>query len=358
VDDDRVEDTDRIDRTRYYPLKLAEPPWTDWQRAIPVLRLHPLPGLVNESNALPWLFIVVNLLPLLACAALAYRHFRAPSSHPVPRLEAAMVLSTSVLLFVSAQLLVRKPFEGRTLEVLGTATILGSWLVASWLGTTSAAQRRTHGSIGLRTLGGAVAASGRFLAIGSLLAVTFLSVAVVVGFEQQLLDSPLFHGPSAVRDRLERSYTELTTWPPLDTWAGEDAVGGRALARYAAYCTAPEDRILVMSWTLQIYYYSQRLFGGSHAFIAEGYWSSPEHQERSLRRLREQSVPLVLLPAGMAAIVRTEFGDLHRHLSAHYDLAQESSFGGDEPDDRWRVLVDRRRIPVGTYEPFGLPCFA
>jgi glycerate-2-kinase len=31
---------------------------------------------------------------------------------------------------------------------------------------------------------------------------------------------------------------------------------------------------------------------------------------------------------------------------------------GDEPDDRWRVLVDRRRVPTGTYEPFGLPCFA
>jgi hypothetical protein len=39
-------------------------------------------------------------------------------------------------------------------------------------------------------------------------------------------------------------------------------------------------------------------------------------------------------------------------------LARESTFGGDKPDDRWRVLVDRRRVPTGTYEPFGLPCFA
>jgi hypothetical protein len=359
VNDDRVEDTDQIDRTHYRPLQLAEPLWVGWHRAIPLLRLqHLLPGLVRESNAVPWLFTVVNLLPFFACASLAYRHFRTSSSRPITRIEAAMVLSTSVLLFFSTQLLVRKPFEGRTMEVFGTATILGSWLVANWLGKASATHRRTHGSFGLRTLGGALAAGGRFLAIGSLLAVTFLSVAVVVGLKEQLLRSPLFHSPSAVLDRLERSYANLTAWPPLDTWAAEDAVGGRALARYAARCTAPEDRILVMSWTLQIYYYSGRLFGGSHAFIAEGYWSSPQHQERSLRRLREQSVPLVLLPAGMAAIVRTEFDDLHRHLSAHYDLARESTFGGDKPDDRWRVLVDRRRVPTGTYEPFGLPCFA
>jgi hypothetical protein len=210
----------------------------------------------------------------------------------------------------------------------------------------------------MHLLVGALAAGGRFLVIGSVLAVTFLSIAVVVGLEKQLLSSPLFQGPSAVWDRLERSHAELTAWPPLDIWAPPDSVGGRALARYVSRCTSPDDRILVMSWALQIYYYSGRLFGGSHAFIADGYWSSPEHQERSLRRLREQSVPLVLLPAGMAAVVRTEFDALHRHLSTHYDLALESSFGGDERDDRWRVLVDRRRVPTGTYEPFGLPCFA
>ncbi len=354
VGDRRVEDTLNIDEERY---RLREPPtvpWVAWQRDVAALRVHPLPGLIHERNALPWLYYVLHALPLAACARLAYRSLGSTRPGVPTRAEMAMVLSASVLLAISTQLLVRKPMEGRVLEVFGTASVLGAWLIADWLRGGRAATRTLRGNG--PAMWSRVASGARWAVVGSVLSLSWLSVATLANFDTRLERSGILEGPAALSARLVETYEKLKPAPPVDAWSDDSPTGGRALARYVAACTQPDDRILVLSWTVQIYYYSGRLFGGAHAFIEEGYWSSPEHQERSLRRLRAQSVPVVLWPVGMDRAVTTDFHLIYDHLATRYAVAAESSFGGNA-DDVWRVLVQRDRTPLRTYELLGLPCF-
>ena len=83
-----------------------------------------------------------------------------------------------------------------------------------------------------------------------------------------------------------------------------------------------------------------------------------QYQQRIVDQLTQQSVPLVFLEKATSDDFREDFQLVYDYLQKNYRLAAESSLGDPEmSDDGYQVLARQGLPVVGSYEPWGLPCF-
>jgi len=114
----------------------------------------------------------------------------------------------------------------------------------------------------------------------------------------------------------------------------------------------------IAAWWLQrgwfeprIFFYAERRFAGGQVYLHPNWHASDADQRLTIERLEAQRVPLVLERQDQGYEPR--FPLLHAHVEQHYTdvpIAAQRMRG-------YRVRVDRRLTPTGTYEPLGLPCF-
>jgi hypothetical protein len=71
--------------------------------------------------------------------------------------------------------------------------------------------------------------------------------------------------------------------------------------------------------------------------------------------LREQRVPLVLLPMNRLFDIDSTYAIVKRYVDGRYVVAKESGFGDSRA---FRVMVDPRITPDHTDPELGLPCFS
>jgi hypothetical protein len=89
------------------------------------------------------------------------------------------------------------------------------------------------------------------------------------------------------------------------------------------------------------------------------HWSEPRFQQRIVRALQSQSVPLVLVRAADAGEFRDIYPSVDAYLTSQYHFGGGSNFGDlSLPADAYRVLVPNRRTIVRIDPEWGLPCFA
>ena len=127
------------------------------------------------------------------------------------------------------------------------------------------------------------------------------------------------------------------------------------LGRYVRECTLPADKVVATPFVPEFYFQAKR--GFATTYVPRGFTdgSGDRAQQDAVGRLRAGPVPIILMEAERHANLGLDAPLVHAYLEASYRVAGEADFGGGRP---YRVLVDARRAPSGTYEPLSLPCYA
>ena len=147
-------------------------------------------------------------------------------------------------------------------------------------------------------------------------------------------------------------YVPLNTIRALDpaSWHSSDPNDNlRVRMRYVHDCSTPGDRLLVTGSTpYQVGYYAGRPIAGGHLFWHLGWRADAVREAQSLALLQNQSVPFAFSTSDPILEDFKQYPRILDYLLEHYV----------EPEDAdGLLLVDMRRLPTGTFEPTGWPCF-
>jgi hypothetical protein len=329
---------------------LREPAWSVLRRwlHIPVMESP----FVRRDNAAVLLYDVLFMTPLVAALLLLVRVFRRTRSvrlqadqhrghlhaerafRTVPKVAAAILLSLLFNIF-----LIRGNLDSRLPDVIVPAAIIWAWMLRGpWIGVL----RRGGAAALVRAATAAVV----MVAIG-------ISVDVYAGTMNQLTATELFSAPVNAARRLKNIAAELRG-DPLEQFAPDGSTGLRALTRYVNNCTAPTDRLLVLGFQPEVFFYADRRIAGGNVVFHANLGAAAAEQELIVRRLRNQRVPVAILPVDQAREIEQAYPRVKEYLDGRYAVAKESGFGEGRPI---RVLVDRSVEPSHVDPELNLPCF-
>ena len=329
VNDRAVAGTSGIDPDTFRPV--VHHRWLrELRNNIPLLRMRLAPGVFTEQNALAWLHGVTMLLPIAGLALMVAGWWRGT----MPAAAMAALGTTVVMCAIINQGLIRESPDSRLADVAAPAAVLGAAVSGLLLrGSRLLVTRIVAASFAIVTLG---------------------SAAAYGHAGEQIASARLLAGPRGIREQLNDVNRQLHL-RPIDWYAPPGSTGLRALTRYVFECTAPSDRLLVTWFAPEVFFYAERLFAGGQVYLDPGGWhASPADQQLTVRRLRDERVPITLVSVEWEEAVSKRFPLVHEHLRQHYVTAARSTFGGER---EYAVLVARSLPPLGVYEPLGLPCF-
>jgi hypothetical protein len=330
VDDPAVADTHGINRPGH--VLEMEPPWfLKLQRSVPLLRLQFLPGVFSRGNAESFFYYITLLLPVVGLAHVALLLWRERISRP----EAAVVGMACLLCIIIAQALVRGSPDSRLPDVAGPISVVGAWVCATVLGSSVGA-----GRIARRTCA---------VLLAVVVMVTLWSVGTFARVSTSLENTQILSGPTGVWQRLG-VVAERLRIRPIDNWTRRSS-GIGALMRYAFECTSDRDRLVAAWFAPEVYFYTERAFGGGQVYFIQRWHNSPEDQRLTIERLERQRVPIV---------IEKDDWDYENYLPLVADYIHHRYrvvFIEGDTVSGFRVLVDTHLTPAGVYEPLGAPCY-
>jgi len=276
----------------------------------------------DRDAAATFLFYVFTALPLAATLAL----LRAPASRNGHLQERACVAALIACCLAVDLFILRAPLSARIGGMCGPVLVLGLW-------------------VALRTWSAGTAAR---TAVVSALALSVWSVSIVAEWER-LVARETF--------RLSRHVdfvTLMATSPPA---LQAISFPSQAIAAYVRDCTDPADRLFAPWFAPQLYYFAQRGFAGGMVVTFGEHWSEPRFQERIVRTLASQRVPVAIVDVSQADHFLRHYPLVSGYLQEHYELVGDTDFGHPDEGARYRVWKDLDRRPVARYPGSELPCF-
>lgn len=333
INDPAVDDTAGIDRSSA-SLPLVEwPPWDRLRFRHRWLGLRLFAGLDNQRDASEGAAALFYLLPFGAFVVLVALRHRLAVAVTVPALAA---FSAFVLLVEFG--LLRTPYDVRAVDgVVMPAILLGC---VAGIGGRLAAEAGTW---------------RRVVPLCLVAALVVFSVKAVASSGQfgERVDWLAGDWQSAARMRGAWSdvTSRLVASPPLGYWTGSSGSASIRLSHYANACVPSSERLAVLWFAPEIYYYADRLMALRHLVFVPGL-TSPEEQQLTAEKFRHASPPVVLAPAALSTFTRTVFPDLVAAVERDYIQA-----GSLDEDGGYLVLVHRGRTAAGTWGPRQWPCF-
>jgi hypothetical protein len=330
IADPRAEDTHGLDRINY---TIARTPAS--------VRLET--QLDTVPNATAFLYYTFLSLPLLSAVVL-WRLRRVTGSTRVLRDPEFIVPLLVLAALLNIGFMSRGSTNIRIADVGVTAAMLLAWL--------STALMSGDGRVVLPTRAGIVLARASVIVV---LGLTVLSANGLAQGARTARDAGLVAGPAEVVTRARGVWDRLGVDPAALAGDREQP----AILRIAAYvraCTRPDDRLFVLGEYPLLYYFSNRLFAGGHAWLLPLYYTGEADEARIVARLTTARVPIVITEdrAVYEEDYRPVFERVHAHLEREYREAGEIEVDGR----RLRVLARADLQPVGRYQGLGLPCFA
>jgi hypothetical protein len=313
---------------------LRDPPWSIVRRwlHLPVMESP----LLTKMNGAIWLYDALFFTPLVAAALLIVRALRRRTAEG----ETPKVIATIVLGLLFNIFLIRDNLDSRLADVIVPGALLWAWLLREpWAGL----RRRPIGA------GGLARAAGTAVVMLSI----WMAVDVYAGSTNQLAASEMFSTPLHAARRLKGAIVNLRQ-DPLEQFAPAGSTGLRALTRYVNRCTAPTDRLLVLGYQPEVFFYADRRIGGGNAVFHANSAAAPHEQETIIERLKHQRVPVVVLPVDQAVEIESVYPILKKYIDGRYHVAKEDGFGEGR---LLRVLIDGQIAPTHVDTELGLPCF-
>jgi len=312
--------------------------------------------LLKRENAIAWMYLLFTWVPVLVLVFLVVGWLRPSWGFHSGQMAAPVVMAATVLSVATNQGFLRDPLDVRLADASAVTLILAAWLVGRFNPTLSMPRAGLPGQRRALWPRSAIAAMVMMtIAIGAAGA-TLLSAAELGGLHRALEKARVVEGPRIMARGARQTMSDLNTQPPIEGWlaSGDEQRELKELTRYVRECTKPDDRLLVTWFAPEVYFYSERKFAAGLAFFYPRFFSSPAEEEVAFARFRKQTVPIVIVDVSS---YEQSFIHDHPKLAAH--LADEYAVAGEvtATDARYRVLTDRRAVPVRVSTPWSLPCF-
>jgi hypothetical protein len=335
IADARILDTGGLDRDAG---RVNDDSWLAAQRrTYPWLRVTLFPALLHQENAGVWIYYVSYGLPFAVLATLFVDRLRARAA-PAGVVDERKMFVAAVLMAVANLALLRK--MGYFADHFDVAMVMAAWLLGrAFVGRWRTAAAATAGTAAVVLLG-----------VTTLSAVAYSDLPRVV--QRAGLNQPPARLWQANVDRVKA----LSVSPPIDGYAPADSTGDKGLIRYLYDCTRADDRIWITTDAYAVPYYTERRVVG-HIWWANGFMSSPASQRQTIDLLEREQVPIILGLNGDSGLEHLAQYDLLREYVAKR-YTREIKVLQDNGSGRaiW-LLIDGRRVPSGTNERLGLPCF-
>jgi hypothetical protein len=324
---------------------LRDPPWSVVRRwlHVPVVESP----LLTKMNGAIWLYDALFFTPLVAAALLIVRAIRGGTRQvrlkadttrdgEAPKVIAVIVLSVLFNIF-----LIRDNLDSRLADVIVPGALLWAWLLRGpWQGLFDRPIR--------------ILALARATGCAVVMLSIWMSVDVYAGSMNQLTATEMFSTPLHAARRLKGAIVTLRG-DPLEQFAPAGSTGLRALTRYINRCTAPTDRLLVLGYQPEMFFYADRRIGGGNAVFHANSGAAPRQQEIIVARLQRERVPIAILPIDQAGEIKNVYPILKKYIDSRYRLAKEDGFGEGRP---LGVLVDSQATSSHLDPELGLPCFS
>jgi hypothetical protein len=330
-----VEDTDGIDRAAAEISSSVWPPsqrrrFENWW-----LRLRLLPGLDHQVQAGESATVLLYALPLLAIAV----------AFPLKRYLPARVKPVYLVCFGLFAIVVnlgvlRAPFHVRA----GDGIVLPGIVLGILCATFVRARPELSPFMRRVTVVG--------VAIALVLLMKSLAVAGLSGERVTWLAGE-WESLNRARGAWEEVVGRLTANPPIDYWRNRSPEPTLRLAAYARECLPATDRIAVLWFAPEIYYYSDRLMASRHAFFLPEFGSLPHEGEMEMDKVSRTPPAMVFTRTGSDEAVRRAFPQVVDLASRDYHVAGWI----DEAGNRYSFLVRKDRRPVRAYGADRWPCY-
>jgi hypothetical protein len=305
---------------------LRELPWTMLARWLHIPAIES-PAL-SRDNAAIYLYGALFFTPFVAGAILL---LRAVTRRSAPG-ELATLTAVTVLAALFNVFMIRGNIDSRLPDVIVPNVLLWVWL----------------GSMAVRTRRVAIVAASGAVACSLLVAIDLYS-----GSLDHLAATDLLANP--VRTARHLKYALVGLVNPLDRFAPPGSTGLPALVRYVNRCTTPDDRLLVLGYQPEFFFFADRRIAGGNAAYIANLGAAPRQQEAIVTRLEQQRVPVAILAMNRLADIESTYPRVKRYVDGRYVIAMESGFGEGRV---FRVMVDRHLAPDHIDAELGLACFA
>jgi hypothetical protein len=221
--DPRIEDTAGIDLKRYVPTTTPEEPfYVTWWRAVPLLGLRVLPGVIRPANAVPWLYYLIVAVPILAILTLLRKRLRGEG----PASEVPTIFGAAVMCLLMDGSL-REPLGDRLADAAAAPAILGAWLLGQLLTSRvslpARTRRRSLTGRSHRVLPAIVAVAPRLVSVGvavSLVGLTMLSVVSLPNVQRRVERAAMLIQHESVAERSRQLFDDLKSSPPIEAPRG------------------------------------------------------------------------------------------------------------------------------------------
>lgn len=307
--------------------------------------LVPFPRALGTPQAALTLYSIVLVLPFVALllVAVSWKFDREWSW-----IDGQRALAIAVLAVVAHYGLARRPgqiLETSPLDVVLLGSVLG----------------QLAGILRARTWAGAPPA--RWLGRASITAVvgTVMLLAASIADAGGILSSTeLPRGTAAAARRAAQLWQLHTAAAPLAVFSPPGTHDDRTIVRYLHECTVAGDRIWETTGNFATGYYADRGVV-QQMFWYGGFRREPEQEAQTLAWLADQRVPLLVARGFEVPLdVFKRHPRILAYVREHYRDVTSSLARSPEHANGRAVAVFARRdlVPLRTYEPLDLPCFA
>jgi len=336
VGEPSVADTAGIDRGA---ATVSTTGWPFWQRIafrFPPFRLRILPGLDTQQAASAAATVLFQVIPVLAIVvALLFR-----------RRLTGVITARGLAGFSAATLvvnagLIRSSYDVRTIDAVVLPALLAGFAVGGLLFLARGSGRVTRAAVVV------------VLASASLLLLRSVAGAGELGDHLWYLSGQWRDGEH-LRGTWADIQRHLAMSPPSEYWRARTPPAEVQLALYARECVPARERLMVLWFAPEIYYYADRLMAQRHLVFIPGWSSVADEQRLTVEKVRRAAPPLVFASAPrLDTVTRSIYPGLVAYVHRYYQPV-----GVVHGDEDYVVLARRDRRPVRTYGGQQWPCYA
>jgi hypothetical protein len=280
----------------------------------------------------PWQSMLVYefyAIPLVAAVVLARLQ---PSAER--RRQMAFVAPVATMAVAITYAFVRDPLESRLPDAIVPAVVLGSWLCHQ--ASTSAHPALTRVAAGIAAI--------------------LFSVSVMrVGNPGRIYEQSDLESEWDVSLLAARVTGELRSRRPERMFPSRASLSLRPFYDYLDRCSAPQDRLLIGGYLVEVPFFAERRFAGGQPYFGGSFAGSAATETRILDRLAQQPVPFALMPSDVEEDFEREFPVVAQHVRERYSLLTDVKVT-DELEVH--ILMDRQLRATATDVDTGWPCFS
>jgi hypothetical protein len=331
-----VADTAGIERSTATLLPDSWPARQRWRFNHALLRLRFLPSLAEQDRASEVVVALFYALPIAVIATAPWL-----SRYLAPVATARALIGFAVFALVVDAAMLRLPFQARAPDaVVLSAVLFGLCVSGLW-----------RAGIGSRWLGRACLVAGAT----ALTLLLTINVAWAGRFGERV-NGLAGEGRSLPRalGAWSAAYHELVSMPPLAYFVGKRARFSLRLAAYVRDCVPENERLLVLWFEPEIYYYGDRLMAQRHLVFAPA-WANVAHEQRmTLDRIKRFAPPIVMARrSALAGYASASYPGVVDYVEREYQLTSTIAEDGEE----YLIFAGRGRPVLRLFEPEKWPCF-